>query len=185
MLSSLAQAVSRPQSVRASFSPGDYPVLSLADGTRVVIAGHQAAKGTFDNYCRAMGRLDLLADPELSTVALRLANLDRIRGSRDADDRRRALWARRARAGRLRRKIRRDGGAVRFHRPDRPDEGRDEGPAGADVSRTPVATPAAPPAIGPYAQAVIANGMVFVGSGYVGFQNGVPGNVLLAFAPSF
>ena len=32
---------------------------------------------------------------------------------------------------------------------------------------------------------IIANGMVFVGSGYVGFQNGVPGNVMLAFAPSF
>jgi len=32
---------------------------------------------------------------------------------------------------------------------------------------------------------IIANGMVFVGSGYVGFQNGVPGNVLLAFKPSF
>jgi polyvinyl alcohol dehydrogenase (cytochrome) len=31
----------------------------------------------------------------------------------------------------------------------------------------------------------IANGMVFVGSGYVGFQNGVPGNVILAFEPSF
>jgi polyvinyl alcohol dehydrogenase (cytochrome) len=31
----------------------------------------------------------------------------------------------------------------------------------------------------------IANGMVFVGSGYVGFQGGVPGNVLLAFAPQF
>ena len=31
----------------------------------------------------------------------------------------------------------------------------------------------------------IANGMVFVGSGYVGFQNGVPGNVLLAFEPAF
>jgi polyvinyl alcohol dehydrogenase (cytochrome) len=29
----------------------------------------------------------------------------------------------------------------------------------------------------------IAGGMVFVGSGYVGFSNGVPGNVLLAFAP--
>src|ERR1700722_8718141 len=29
----------------------------------------------------------------------------------------------------------------------------------------------------------IANGMVFVGSGYVGFQNGVPGNVLLSFGP--
>ncbi|MDE3198921.1 MAG: PQQ-binding-like beta-propeller repeat protein, partial [Acidobacteriota bacterium] len=32
---------------------------------------------------------------------------------------------------------------------------------------------------------VVANGMLFVGSGYVGFQNGVPGNVLLAFAPAF
>jgi polyvinyl alcohol dehydrogenase (cytochrome) len=29
----------------------------------------------------------------------------------------------------------------------------------------------------------IAGGMVFVGSGYVGFTNGAPGNVLLAFAP--
>jgi polyvinyl alcohol dehydrogenase (cytochrome) len=29
----------------------------------------------------------------------------------------------------------------------------------------------------------IVGGMVFVGSGYVGFTNGVPGNVLLAFAP--
>lgn len=29
----------------------------------------------------------------------------------------------------------------------------------------------------------VAGGMVFVGSGYVGFTNGVPGNVLLAFAP--
>ena len=29
----------------------------------------------------------------------------------------------------------------------------------------------------------LADGMLFVGSGYVGFQNGVPGNVLLAFAP--
>ena len=33
--------------------------------------------------------------------------------------------------------------------------------------------------------ASIAGGMVFAGSGYVGFQNGVPGNVLLAFAPQF
>ena len=33
--------------------------------------------------------------------------------------------------------------------------------------------------------ASVAGGMIFVGSGYVGFQNGVPGNVLLAFAPQF
>ena len=30
---------------------------------------------------------------------------------------------------------------------------------------------------------VIAGGMLFVGSGYVGTGNGIPGNVLLAFAP--
>ncbi len=31
----------------------------------------------------------------------------------------------------------------------------------------------------------IANGMAFVPSGYIGFNNGVPGNVLLAFAPGY
>jgi polyvinyl alcohol dehydrogenase (cytochrome) len=31
--------------------------------------------------------------------------------------------------------------------------------------------------------ATVAGGMVFVGSGYIGFQNGTPGNVLLAFSP--
>jgi len=61
-----------------SFAPGDYPVLALADGTEVVIAGHPAAKGTFDRYCEAMGRDDLRHDPELATVALRLANYHRI-----------------------------------------------------------------------------------------------------------
>jgi polyvinyl alcohol dehydrogenase (cytochrome) len=30
---------------------------------------------------------------------------------------------------------------------------------------------------------VIADGMLYVGSGYVGVSNGIPGNVLLAFAP--
>lgn len=34
------------------------------------------------------------------------------------------------------------------------------------------------------AGAIIVNGMVYVTSGYTGFQNGRPGNVLLAFAPS-
>jgi len=31
---------------------------------------------------------------------------------------------------------------------------------------------------------IVADGMVFIGSGYPGFQNGQPGNVLLAFAPA-
>ena len=35
------------------------------------------------------------------------------------------------------------------------------------------------------AGATVANGMVFVPSGYIGFQNGVAGNVLLAFGPGY
>ena len=31
----------------------------------------------------------------------------------------------------------------------------------------------------------IVNGMLYVPSGYIGFQNGVSGNVLLAFAPGY
>jgi polyvinyl alcohol dehydrogenase (cytochrome) len=34
------------------------------------------------------------------------------------------------------------------------------------------------------AGATIVNGMVYVTSGYTGFQNGRPGNVLLAFSPA-
>jgi polyvinyl alcohol dehydrogenase (cytochrome) len=37
---------------------------------------------------------------------------------------------------------------------------------------------------GPSGGPIVANGMVFVGSGYPGFQGGQPGNVLLAFAPA-
>jgi polyvinyl alcohol dehydrogenase (cytochrome) len=33
------------------------------------------------------------------------------------------------------------------------------------------------------AGATVANGMVFVSSGYTGFEGGAPGNLLLAFAP--
>jgi hypothetical protein len=29
----------------------------------------------------------------------------------------------------------------------------------------------------------VAGGMLFVGSGYIGTSNGMPGNVMLAFAP--
>jgi crotonobetainyl-CoA:carnitine CoA-transferase CaiB-like acyl-CoA transferase len=62
----------------ASFAPGDYPVLALADGTEIVIAGHPAAKGVFERYCAAMGRPDLAADPDLATVAQRLGAMPRI-----------------------------------------------------------------------------------------------------------
>jgi CoA:oxalate CoA-transferase len=56
----------------ASFRPGDYPVLTLRSGRRVVVAGHPASDGTFAQYTAAMGRTDLRADPRLATTADRL-----------------------------------------------------------------------------------------------------------------
>lgn len=59
-----------------SFAPGEHPVVETADGRQVLIAGHPAARGTFERYCRAMGRTDLLADPRLADVAGRRAHLE-------------------------------------------------------------------------------------------------------------
>jgi crotonobetainyl-CoA:carnitine CoA-transferase CaiB-like acyl-CoA transferase len=51
-----------------SYLPGEFPVLPTAEGHAVVIAGHPAEKGTFERYCRAIGRPDLIDDPRLATV---------------------------------------------------------------------------------------------------------------------
>jgi len=61
-----------------SFLPGDYPVLTLGDGTVVVISGHPAAKGTFERYVEAMGRPELLDDPRFASVAERRRNHDEL-----------------------------------------------------------------------------------------------------------
>jgi crotonobetainyl-CoA:carnitine CoA-transferase CaiB-like acyl-CoA transferase len=52
-----------------SYLPGEFPVLPTGEGHAVVIAGHPAEKGTFERYCRAIGRPDLIDDPRLATVA--------------------------------------------------------------------------------------------------------------------
>ena len=59
-----------------SFLPGEYPVLPTAEGHQVVVAGHPAARGSFERYCRAMGREDLVTDPRLADVGSRRRNLD-------------------------------------------------------------------------------------------------------------
>ena len=59
-----------------SFLPGEYPVLPTREGHRVVIAGHPAGNGTFQTYCRAMGRPDLIDDPRLASVGDRRRHLD-------------------------------------------------------------------------------------------------------------
>jgi CoA:oxalate CoA-transferase len=58
-----------------SFRPGDYPVLTVANGRQVVIAGHPANDGTFGQYIAAMDREDLRDDPRLATTADRIENL--------------------------------------------------------------------------------------------------------------
>ncbi|NBO84748.1 MAG: hypothetical protein EBV14_05310, partial [Actinobacteria bacterium] len=58
-----------------SFQPADYPVLTTADGSVVVVSGHPASKTNFEWFCGAMGRSDLLNDPRFIDVQSRLANL--------------------------------------------------------------------------------------------------------------
>lgn len=61
-----------------SFQPADYPILTVADGTIVVVSGHPAERGTFELYLEAMELEHLLDDPRFSDVHHRLANLDQL-----------------------------------------------------------------------------------------------------------
>lgn len=61
-----------------SFQPADYPILTVADGTIVVVSGHPAERGTFELYLAAMEMEHLRDDPSFIDVELRLANLDRL-----------------------------------------------------------------------------------------------------------
>ena len=64
-----------PQWIR-SFRPGDYLVLTVANGESLVVSGHPAERGTFDFFIAAMDRQDLAADPRFVDVASRLTNFD-------------------------------------------------------------------------------------------------------------
>ena len=67
-----------PQWIR-SFRPGDYLVLTVANGESLVVSGHPAERGTFDFFIAAMGRPELADDPRFVDVATRLANFDALR----------------------------------------------------------------------------------------------------------
>lgn len=64
-----------PQWIR-SFRPGDYLVLTVANGESLVVSGHPAERGTFDFFIAAMNRQDLADDPRFVDVATRLDNFD-------------------------------------------------------------------------------------------------------------
>jgi CoA:oxalate CoA-transferase len=61
-----------------NFGPGDYPVLTLGNGRRIVVAGHPADGGMFDQFVAAMERPDLLTHPLLADRSKRYASLSLI-----------------------------------------------------------------------------------------------------------
>lgn len=66
-----------PEWIR-SFEPGNYPVLTAANGDKVVVSGHPGERGTFDLFFTAIGRTDLLTNPKFIDVPSRLANLEEL-----------------------------------------------------------------------------------------------------------
>ena len=66
-----------PEWIR-SFEPGNYPVLTAANGDKVVVSGHPGERGTFDLFFTAIGRADLLTDPKFIDVPSRLTNLEEL-----------------------------------------------------------------------------------------------------------
>ncbi|MHB1089814.1 MAG: CaiB/BaiF CoA transferase family protein [Ilumatobacteraceae bacterium] len=93
-----------------SFQPADYPVLTVADGTVVVVSGHPAERGTFEFYLAAMEMEHLRDDPRFSDVGHRLTNLDQLQqvirnwaiGVPSADELERRLAKHQLAMGRLR-----------------------------------------------------------------------------------
>lgn len=65
-----------PVGVTRSFRPGDYPVLTAANGEVAVATGHPAENGTFDFFVAAMEAPHLAKDPRFIDQASRLANLE-------------------------------------------------------------------------------------------------------------
>ena len=61
-----------------SFQPGDYPVFTTADGRRVIVSGHPAERGTFERYCRGVGRPELVGDERFPDVRSRKRRLQEL-----------------------------------------------------------------------------------------------------------
>jgi crotonobetainyl-CoA:carnitine CoA-transferase CaiB-like acyl-CoA transferase len=61
-----------------SFGAGDQPVLTVANGDAVAIAGNPAAKGTFEMFVRTIERPELADDPRFATVASRQEHHDEL-----------------------------------------------------------------------------------------------------------
>ena len=67
----------QPEWIR-SFQPGDYPVLTAADGRQTVTSGHPAERGTFEKFMLGIGRPDLIDDPRFTDVVTRFEHFDEL-----------------------------------------------------------------------------------------------------------
>ena len=67
-----------PEGTIRSFQPADYPVLTVADGSMVVVSGHPAEKGTFDFFAGAMEKPELLRDERFKDIAHRLQHFNEL-----------------------------------------------------------------------------------------------------------
>jgi len=63
-----------------SFGNEHQPVVELANGEHVIIAGHPASPGNFEMYIGAIERLELEEDPRFATPASRKEHLDDLLG---------------------------------------------------------------------------------------------------------
>jgi crotonobetainyl-CoA:carnitine CoA-transferase CaiB-like acyl-CoA transferase len=67
-----------PEGTIRSFQPADYPVLTVADGSMVVVSGHPAEKGTFDFFVGAMEKPELLSDERFKDIEHRLQHFSEL-----------------------------------------------------------------------------------------------------------
>jgi len=67
-----------PEGTIRSFQPADYPVLTVADGSMVVVSGHPAEKGTFDFFVDAMEKPELLHDERFKDIERRLQHFSEL-----------------------------------------------------------------------------------------------------------
>lgn len=63
-----------------TFGNEHQPVVTVANGDQVIIAGHPAAKGNFEMYLGAIERPDLADDPRFATPASRQQHIDDLEG---------------------------------------------------------------------------------------------------------
>lgn len=62
-----------------SFGNGDFLVFDIADGTKMIVSGHPAERGSYELFVAALGLERLLDDPRFADVASRLANIAALR----------------------------------------------------------------------------------------------------------